>query len=412
MKKILATTIAVAMLFCLSVQSAFAVENPTIGEVYEVTEEFTDRKGEIVDFGWTTGDYKVTARYTTGAKYVEQPYIDDDSNTICIKVRPSTSLTTTQTIKGTVTVVDEQVRGERYTATVEFRVSPPQALNIVEVGTREFVLPGSYNYGVVRFRDADTKATYGMLNAEFISEVDSRTLAYYDVKISDQGNLILSHNENAVTNVLRKYEEAYLEFITFSATPKFDIAGTMGIVMESDEFLYKRSDETLTAVNGKYNDDRGTFDFKTDTLGAYVISDRKLSGTGAASSTAPEASSSSVVVTPPPASSSKPVAPPASSSKPVAPPASSVAPPPSSSSIIPESSSVESSSEPAPEPVPSSSEPEPSSSSTATVPDEDEGGFPILPVAIGLGVVVIGGAAVFFIFRNNSGKKNYDSWDD
>ncbi|MEG1875886.1 MAG: hypothetical protein RR185_10015, partial [Angelakisella sp.] len=54
------------------------------------------------------------------------------------------------------------------------------------------------------------------------------------------------------------------------------------------------------------------------------------------------------------------------------------------------------------------------SSSPASKPAEPNqgGGFPVVPVIIGLMIVVIGvGAAVLIFGRRNNGKK-FDSWDE
>lgn len=418
MKKLASAILAAAMLLSLSAQMAFASTDSgpwSNGESFQVY-DFEDKDGNLVgDDGYTNEDYSLSfSSSSRGKKYVTW-YIDDDSNAVYIKVKPGATITETTNVTGKMTIIDKQAR-ERYTATVDFTLKPAPDIPIVETDYREFEL-GGYFMGKTRFRTTD-KESIGTLYARFESEKTSDTVAYFQVKIVDQPSLFLGHNEDVLVDVMRKYPDANMRFLTWDATPKFDMTGTLGIIMERDEYLYKRSsDNVLTQVSGTYNEDRGTFDFKTDTLGAYVISDVKLSGAAAA---AP--SSSSVAAVAPPASSSKPAAssvapaPPASSSV-APPPASSITPAPSSSTSSEPASSESSepaSSEASSEPTPEVSQPEPpASSSVATEPEEQEGGFPVVPVAVGAGVVVLGGLVAFFVLRGRGGsKKHFDSWDD
>lgn len=412
MKKLASAILAAALLLSMSAQMAFASTDSgpwSNGESFQVY-DFEDKEGNLVgDDGYTTDDYSLSfSSSSRGKKYVTW-YIDNDSNAVYIKVKPGATITETTNVTGKMTIIDHQAK-ERYTATVDFTLKPAPDIPIEETDYREFAL-GSYFSGKTRFRTTD-KESIGTLYARFESYSTSDTVAYFDVRVVDQPSLFLGHNEDDLVDVMRKYPDANLRFLTWDATPKFDLTGTLGIVMERDEFLYKRSaDNVLTQVSGTYDDDRGTFNFKTDTLGAYVISDVKLSGAGAA---APASSSSSVTAAPPPASSSKPaassVAPPASSSIVVAPPpaSSSTAPAPSSS-VSSEPASSESS-----EPAPEVSQPEPpASSSVATEPEDEESGFPVVPVAVGAGVVVLGGLVAFFVLRGRGGKKkSFDTWDD
>lgn len=413
MKKFLAVAMAVAMLLAMSTMVAFA-ESLYPGEVFYV-DGFEDKNGNAYSGSISKEYNSVRASYSSGKTYVDQPYIDDDGN-VCIKAKLSASVTSDKDIEGIVTLTDIDTK-ERFTVNISFTVMRPEDIKIMEVDNKRYELPESYQNGKVVFRAYGEEISVGKLNCKFHDPNDFNTVAYFDVTIADQPSLFLFHESTPDMDILRKYENANLDFLRWTTTPKFDKSGTLGIVMEKDEFLYVvNSDKSLSAASGKYNGDRGVFEMQTATLGSYVISDVKLSGTGSAASTAPPASST----TPPPASS---VAPPSTASSVAPPVVSSVAPPPASSlpasSTEPapsesseESAPEESSSEPVSEPESSESSEE-DSSSTAVVPKEEEGGFPLVPVVVGVGVVLVGGVAAYFIFANKkNGKKNYDSWDD
>lgn len=367
-----------------------------------IIDGFVDADGnDCPDYGteYLAEYYALPRDFTKGSDaYIEKCAIDKKTGEVYIIIKSQLPGTKEKSITGTITL-RERESGIRYVATLEegdLVVNPgggstsnSNASRMEWLGDREFGLPYDYDTKAVRF-ETDTGDTYGKLRADF-------DVAYFNVTVVDQKNLFLGYHTTANSTVEKKYSNAYLKFITWSATPTFDVAGTLGIYMDSDEWIYGvKSDGTLYKLNGSYNTNTGAYEIKTATLGSYVISDRQLSVTGtAATSSQPPASSS---VAPPPVS--------------VAPSSSSVAPPPASSS---ESSSSESSesSEPASLPEssqPSSSTPESSKPTEGNV-DEEKGGFPLVPVLIGvLAVLVI--ALAFLFFGSRKKKPKFDDWDD
>lgn len=414
MKKFLATLLAIGMLATLSVQVAFAETVETGGDC--TIGDFVDKDGAPNNPYFTNDYYTVSpaSLTSTSKSYIEKVYISDDDGMVHIKIKNALSITEAKDIRGKITVTDKDTKS-RYTRTFDagdLQINPPVEIRMEAINSKEFTLPSGYNNGKIKFVTVDNEKI-GTLYATLRDPDDFDVIGYYQVRVIEETTKFMNHNTKANMTTIKKYETANLEFLTWPSAPTFNATGTMGIVMDSDEYLYQvNADNTLSAVSGKYNSDRETFDFTTKTLGSYAISDRKITGAGTAASTASS-------VAPPPASS-KPTPPPASSSKPAAPASSSApapAPAPSSSSVAPESSSapVESSSEPTAI-APESSKPEsskPDSSSTAAEPEKDKGGFPVLPVVIGVGVVLVGGVAAYMILgKKKNSSKNYDSWDD
>ena len=67
-----------------------------------------------------------------------------------------------------------------------------------------------------------------------------------------------------------------MDFITFTGEPSFNRTGTMYIYASDDTFLYKVVDGKLEAVDAKYNEDYEAWEFRTRTLGTYVIADGEI----------------------------------------------------------------------------------------------------------------------------------------
>lgn len=427
MKKIVTLVLAALLVAAMGVQMVFA-EDVSPGQDISVT-GFEDKSGNVQSDGWNNEDYKVNASYSgTARTYVERTYISDDDGMVHIVFKTGVNLTSDKDLTGTIRITEKRGSRDVYTLTLQegdLTLIKPMDVNMYSTGSKTFAVPSLYSEMRVRFVEETTGEKNGTLSTDLF-DMNGEPVAYYEGKIYEQPSLYLYATQRDIIDIIKKYEDATLRFVRFPANPSFEIPGKLTILMEEEEYLYQIGDNNkLTQVKATYDPDQGGYTIATGTLGSYVISDVKLSGAAAGSSSSAPTSSSSVA---PPASSSKPassssVAPPASSSKPVT-SSSSVAPPPSSSSSVAESissseSSSESSEPESSEPVssePESSEPESSSSSAPVVkPEEDEGSFPTMTVVIVLVVVLLGGVAAYFIIAKKGGKKggkNYDSWDD
>ena len=430
MKKLLSLALVMAMFLGLGV-TAFAEDMPTAypdpdvvypGSVVRIyTEDFY---WEDDDGNWVPLDCEldkeyfsgVTPRWKKGKDYIERVYFDDGDDYVTIIIRDDIAVSSEKEIYGTLRIRDTDAR-RNYECEIEegdLTLAPYEKSNMEYLGDREFTLPWDYQSNEVKFVTEDGD-DYGTFTAEFDDD-RGHDIAYFVTKIVDQSPLYLGFNQNEVEEIAEEYPRADLRFITWPAWPTFDIEGDLGIYMDPDEFIYGiDEDGELYRLGGSYDTSTGAYVIETATLGSYVISDRQLisgSGSGSASSSG---SSSSV----PPASSSQAPAsssstPPASSSS-VAPPASS-----SSSSESSEASSESSSEEVSPAPPSSSSEVEPSepeSEPADTEVEEESGGFPLVPVLIGVLVVVIVVCVAVVVIGNRgssskSRKKKFDDWDD
>ncbi len=413
MKRCLALMLSIAMLCTTAVWAAassgswVSETNVYPGSTVTVSGFYDKDGGELDESQLDTEYYTVSIKPSKNGEYVERVYIDNNNSEVKLVIKSGIKVSSAKDIIGSVTVRDRD-NGKRYTAEIEegmLVLGGGGTANMEYVGHESFELPDSYQSNKVKFKTEDGDS-YGTLRADFVDS-SYRSIAYFNVLVVDQSTLYLGHNNTPDLNLMKKYSDADIRFITWSAAPTFDATGTLGIMMDSDEYIYgRKADGSLYKLSGKYNSDTGAYEIKTKTLGSYVISNKALSAGGAVSSSSSVPASSSVAP-----SSSSVAPPPASSSA----PASSSSVPASSSSVAESSSSLPESSEP----VSESSEaeaPESSESSSAPVvaptdSDKEDGGFPVIPVIIGvLAVVVI--ALGIFLFAGNKKKRGYDSWDD
>lgn len=407
--------------------------------------------------GNLTKDYHtVAATWTKGEQYIENVYFEEDDGYVSIDIKGGISTVSDIEISGTIKIIEKDYPN-RPNVTYTCKIQRGDLLihgideksRMVSYGDKEFGLPYDYQEKQVRFSTEDGE-DYGTFIGEFTSERGGGDVAEFRVKIIDQKALYLGFSESTNSKLAKKYPDADLRFINWTARPTFEREGKLSIYMYSDEYIYGVNDDnSLYRLGGTYDEEDQAYVITTKTLGSYVISDTALTASGSgsggntstvtSSSTAPKPSSSSVA--PPPSSS---VAPPPSSSV-APPPSSSVAPPPSSSAAPPPSSSVapppsSSSEEESSEPDEESSEPEDDDEDDRDKDkdrddededkddddedDEDEDkekkkGFPLIPVLLGvLGVVIIV-CAVVVVGNRNSGSRSRsrrrrydDDWDD
>ena len=395
--------------------------------------------------------HKVSATWTRGGDYVESVYFEDGDGYVTVEIKGGISMTSDKEISGTIKIVEKDYPNKpsvTYTCKIERGDLVVKGIDeksrMVYLDDKEFGLPDDYQEKQVRF-STDEGEDYGTFIGEFYGSRSGQDVATFRVRIIDQGSLYLGFSEASNSTLLKKYPNANMRFINWTARPTFDREGKLSIYMEPDEYIYGvKDDNTLYRLGGTYDENNDAYVITTKTLGCYVISDTQLSATAASgnggnSGTGGNAVAPSSSTAPKPSSSVAPssVAPPPSSS--VAPPPSSVAPPPSSSVAPPPSSSEVIAPPPSSEEEPSSDPDEESSDPGEDDPDEDEDdekdrdkdddeddedkekekkGFPLVPVLLGvLGIVIIVCAVVVVGNRSNSSQRSRrrrydDDWDD
>jgi hypothetical protein len=436
MKKLLSLALVMAMFLGLAVPAfAEAYPDPDVvypgNEVRIYTDDFywEDEDGDLIplacelDKEYFAG---VTPRWSKGGNYIDRVYFDDGDDYVTIVFKDDIDVSSEKDIIGSLRIRDSDAK-RTYVCEIEegdLILGVMEKVNMETDGDREFSLPWDYQTNKVKFVSEDGE-DYGTFTANFNTD-SGKKIAYFSTKIVEQSPLYLGYNQNANMTLVKKYSNANLRFITWSANPTFDITGKLGIYMEPEEFIYGvKDDNTLYRLGGTYDTKTGAYVISTATLGSYVISNKQLvtsgSSSGSGTSTSTPASSSSTA--PAPSSSSSAAPAPSSSS--------SVAPAPSSSSAAPSSSEAASDSSASSEPdtdgssssesvAPSSSEvesSEPESEATDADAEEDKGGFPLVPVLIGVLVVVIVICVAVVVLGNRGGsgrgkKKKFDDWDD
>lgn len=105
----------------------------------------------------------------------------------------------------------------------------------------------------------------------------------YTVIVSGMKDINLLHNNNAISEIINKYEDNNFEFLTFPAGTKFATNGTMEIDVSgyTDDFggkffVYRYLDGKLTLINSSYDAEDEVLSFSTNTLGRFVITDKAV----------------------------------------------------------------------------------------------------------------------------------------
>lgn len=114
---------------------------------------------------------------------------------------------------------------------------------------------------------------YLELNADLFS---------FSVKMSEQGKMALDFDQKAIKEVAREIDpDVELTFFNFNARPDFDFTGTAEIYLPDEDveyYLYEvDEDGVVKEVRGaSLNDDGDAIEFKTRTLGSYILADAEL----------------------------------------------------------------------------------------------------------------------------------------
>ncbi len=129
---------------------------------------------------------------------------------------------------------------------------------------------GFDNAAIVRFEDNNGD------DIDDVVEMDFGEYMTFEVDVTGQGKLNLKNNTKFVSEIADLDKSANMDFITFEKSPSFNKIGTAYIYAADDTYLYEVVDGKLVAVDADYNEDYEAWEFKTRTLGQYVISDKEL----------------------------------------------------------------------------------------------------------------------------------------
>lgn len=393
MKKLLAVLLAVIMTISFAaVGYAYAEpDSAKPGETVFLYDFYDSDGNECPDSGtkYLSSDYYGVSASWSGncGNYIERVGINETLNEVYILFKDDVDLETDKNIVGKITL-RLKATGDRYVMELEKGDLVLSGETKVKRGTTRiledrygnFVLPLDYDEYKVRFETEDGEDD-GKLTARFGDD------AYFNAKIVDQEPLFLGYSKNPVAKAKANYPKATMRFLNWTTNPQFNISGTMGIYMDPAEWIYGIDDNGKAyRLGGTYNTETKAYEFKTDTLKCYVISDIRLiepaaSSTASSASSVPASSSSA-------ASSSSSTAPETSTG------ASESIPDQSSESSLPESSVSEN----------------PSSPAQGDVSDPgEEKGIGVMPFVVGALVVVVIIAVAVLSRKKKSSK--FDDWE-
>ena len=100
--------------------------------------------------------------------------------------------------------------------------------------------------------------------------------ALFTVDVTGQGRLNLAWNTDFNSEIAALDTSVNMDFITFEGEPSFNRTGTLYIYADADTYLYEVVDGELQAADAEYNEDYEAWEFRTRTLGEYVIADGEI----------------------------------------------------------------------------------------------------------------------------------------
>ena len=260
------------------------------------------RKGDFSSENFTV----TTKRFEKGANLVKSVEFDDDENYIAVKLNDNYDLKRTDTINLVIKEIkisakrkvnEDVTKNSKWTCnketidpavdTLDYRVG--YAIVRVEISD-DFDVHVDKDSGVVEDVSAsdDSRsviyspngnlvkfvkgtASYGTANIEF------GDVAYASGRVYKDDTVFLKFNEDVNVDLVKKYPDADLSFVNFKGAPTFNANMELEIYADEDQYIYEVKDNKIAACSLKWDDEAYAFTGKVRTLGAYVISDTKLS---------------------------------------------------------------------------------------------------------------------------------------
>ncbi len=108
----------------------------------------------------------------------------------------------------------------------------------------------------------------------------------YTVNVTDMDNINLLNNQNAINDILNKYQDNQFTFLTFPAGSEFPVSGTMSVDVANmidgfngHYYVYKYDGYKLTKITSTFNEDDYTLNFNVSALGRFIITDKEITDT-------------------------------------------------------------------------------------------------------------------------------------
>lgn len=263
MKKIFAMIMAVVVLTTTAVAADF---NPGTKIRFNGNEDRWDTTLKSIN----TDNYSVSSiKWSEGKDLVSSVTIDNDDEVLVVALKHDYKSTKEKTLVGTI-----RLREKGKTRYANLSIDCTVGYDVVDLSVDangDVTVPTIDSGSIYRIKDDDKG--YGTMN---FSAGD----ADISVRVYDGEVYYLHSNSDAIKSVLTANNDtdAVIDFLTFEGTPTFNATATVNFYgVEEDQYLYELgSNGRLTRSAAKWNEDNGSWELKTRTLGSYVISDKAL----------------------------------------------------------------------------------------------------------------------------------------
>ena len=315
MKKVLALVLAVMMMATVAFAYDVGSSSDFGGETAEIVApgsqiriyaeyfanaEGTIRLSDLLKKGqFSSENFTVTTkRFDKGSNLVKSVEIDDDDECVVVKLNDNYDLKAKETINLVIKEIkvtakkkiengtDVVSKASKWTfdadngfrvghVQVEVTIEEDMEIDVMDSGVdgeTDLTLPGravGYTSHLVKFVKDDV--AYGTATLSF-GEVATATGRVYDGDV-----VYLEYNEDVDVDVVKKYPDADLSFVNFKGAPTFNSNMELEIYADEDQYIYELKDSKIAPCNLKWDEDSYAFTGKVRTLGAYVVSDTKLS---------------------------------------------------------------------------------------------------------------------------------------
>ncbi|MCI5802277.1 MAG: hypothetical protein MR014_08855 [Oscillospiraceae bacterium] len=105
----------------------------------------------------------------------------------------------------------------------------------------------------------------------------------YSVRVTGLESRNLLSNENAVKEIVSKFEDQEFKFVSFPGGPTFDFTGELEIDVadvsedfDGDYYVYRYLNGKLSLLSSSYDEDEDTLTLKTNKLGRFVITNKEI----------------------------------------------------------------------------------------------------------------------------------------
>lgn len=252
------------------------------GKTYQFKVMITDEKGNTEALNEShMKDRKFSFSFTKGKASIKSIQVIEDGDEYLLEIVTTPGWPSDQAeVKGEAKLANKATGKAVYTQSLSFKIGyktiADSALDAAKKDEEVVVDPST---PIITKKQMDKLEEAAKGNKVTFANGDWK----FSVKVSGQDSVNMLNNEDAIKEIVQKFEDQNFKFVSFPGGPQFNFSGTLSINVYDEEddwdgkfFVYRYYKGKLSKIDAEYVGEDSLLRFNTKSLGRFVVTDKEI----------------------------------------------------------------------------------------------------------------------------------------